>query len=133
MSVPRHRVFAYVDIEGSSRLSIPDKEAVQNDLAKMLDNACAEAGVTELDRADRGDGYLLVSLTEGVPLRDVVTAFAGKLDAALAARTVGETRLRLRLVVHHGEIFDGEYGWRGPDLDRAARLVDAVEVKEALK
>jgi len=133
MSDPRHHVFAYVDIEGSSRLSTPDKEQAQKDLAAMLEAACREAGVTQASWEDRGDGYLLVNLTDDVPLRTVVATFAGSLDDALTARTIGQTRLRLRLVVHHGEILRGERGWRGPDLDRAARLVDAPEIKSALK
>ena len=133
MPDPRHHIFAYVDIEGSSGLATPDKEQAQKDLAAMLETACAKAGVNGAAWEDRGDGYLLVSRADDVPLRTVVAAFAGSLDAALAARTVGQTRLRLRLIVHNGEILRGERGWRGPGLDHAARLVDAPEVKQALK
>ena len=63
----------------------------------------------------------------------MIEAFVLSVDAALAARTVGEIRLRVRLVVHHGEILSGEMGWRGPSLDRAARIVDAAEVKTTLR
>lgn len=132
MPEPRHHAFAYVDIEGSSRLSTPDKEAVQNDVANMLEEACAEAGVIDPAWEDRGDGYLLVCPADGIPLRTLVSALAGSLDAALASRTVGQTRLRLRLIVHHGEILRGDRGWRGPELDHAARLVDAAEIKATL-
>jgi class 3 adenylate cyclase len=132
MSELRHRVFAFADIEGSSRLSTPDKEQAQKDLAAMLETACAQAGIEKAAWDDRGDGCLLVSLTD-VPVRDVIASFAGSLDAALATRTVGETRLRVRLIVHQGDVLHGERGWRGPQLDRAARMVDATEVKAALK
>ncbi|MCY1141313.1 hypothetical protein OWR29_25225 [Actinoplanes sp. Pm04-4] len=132
MSEPRHHVFAYADIEGSSSLSTPDKEQVQKDLAAMLETACERAGMDNVDWEDRGDGYLLVSLGD-VPVRSVIESFASLVDAALAARTVGEIRLRVRVVVHQGEILRGEKGWRGPQLDRAARMVDASEVKAALR
>ncbi len=132
MSEPRHRVFVFADIEGSSQLSTPDKEQVQKDLAAMLETACSQAGIEQIAWGDRGDGYLLVSLTD-VPVRDVIACFAGSLDAALAARTVGETRLRVRVIVHQGDILCGEKGWRGPQLDRASRMVDATEIKSALK
>jgi class 3 adenylate cyclase len=128
----RHHVFAFADIEGSSRLSTPDKEQVQKDLAAMLDTACGQAGIEKAAWGDRGDGYLLVSLTD-VPVRDVIASFAVSLDAALATRTVSETRLRVRLIVHQGDILRGDKGWRGPQLDRASRMVDANEVKAALK
>jgi class 3 adenylate cyclase len=132
MSEPRHHIFAYADIEGSSRLSTPDKEQVQKDLAAMLDAACDRAGMENVHWGDRGDGYLLVSLTD-VPIRNVIEAFVGTVDTFLAARTVGIPRLRVRLIVHQGDILSGEKGWRGTQLDRAARMVDAAEVKAALK
>jgi class 3 adenylate cyclase len=132
MSEPRHHVFAYADIEGSSRLSTPDKEQVQKDLAAMLQTACDRAGMEEVHWGDRGDGYLIVSLTD-VPVRKVIESFAESVDTALAARNVGATRLRVRLIVHQGDILSGEKGWRGSQLDRAARMVDATEVKAALK
>jgi hypothetical protein len=132
MSELRHHVFAYADIEGSSGLSVPDKERVQNDLRTMLHQAVGKAGIEQVDWSDRGDGYLLVSLTE-IPVRDVIEGCANKIDEALAARTVGEVRLRIRLIVHQGDVLRGEHGWRGPALDRAARMVDAAEVKAALK
>jgi hypothetical protein len=132
MSELRHHVFAYADVESSSRLSVPDKERVQNDLRAMLEQALGKAGIERTDWSDRGDGYLLVSLTE-VPVRDVIECCATTIDEALAARTAGEVRLRIRLIVHQGDVLHGEHGWRGPALDRAARMVDAVEVKAALK
>ncbi|GAA2636763.1 hypothetical protein [Paractinoplanes durhamensis] len=132
MSELRHRVFAFADIEGSSRLSTPDKEQAQQDLASMLEAACSLAGVESRELEDRGDGYLLVSLTD-VPVRDVIESFASSVDGALSRRPVGMTRLRVRLTVHQGDVLLGARGWRGPQLDRAARMVDAVEVKAALK
>jgi class 3 adenylate cyclase len=129
---PQHHVFAFIDIEGSSRLSTPEKEQVQNDLAAMLEAASGRAGIESLAWEDRGDGYLVVSLTD-VPVRTVIESFAMSLDQALAARTIGATRLRVRTIVHQGDILSGERGWRGAELDRAARLVDAVEIKAALR
>jgi class 3 adenylate cyclase len=132
MSNFRHHVFAYADIEGSSRLSVPEKERVQNDLRTMLDQALVKAGVEKVDWSDRGDGCLLVSLTP-VPVREVIEYCATTIDQSIAARTVGDVRLRIRLIIHQGDILHGEHGWRGPALDRAARMLDAVEVKDALK
>jgi class 3 adenylate cyclase len=133
-SVPTHRVFVFTDTEGSSQLSIPDKEKTQQDVAAMLEEAILRAGwkAGETECEDRGDGYLLVGLVD-VPIRDVVAAFAESLDEALAARAVAQTPLRLRVVVHQGNILRGERGWRGPDLDHAARLISAPEVKATLK
>ena len=98
----------------------------------MLQTACGQAGIDNVAFEDRGDGYLVVSLTD-VPVRAVIASFAESLDAALAARTMGETRLRVRVIVHQGDILAGERGWRGRQLDRASRLVDATEIKSALK
>lgn len=132
MSAMRHHVFAFADIEGSSRLCVPDKERVQNDLRAMLQHALGKAGIEQIDWNDRGDGYLLVCLTE-IPVRQVIESCATTIDEALATRAVGNVPLRIRLIVHQGDLLRGKDGWRGPALDRAAGMVDATEVKAALK
>jgi hypothetical protein len=134
MSVPQHFSIVIVDIEDSGRLSIPEKLHVREYLYALLEQ-CREAGgiaEAEVTREDRGDGvYLLIDAS--ISKRLIVEAYLGTLDAALAARAAGETRLRLRMILHQGEIARDCEGSAGPALDQAFAMVDSPQLKSALK
>jgi class 3 adenylate cyclase len=98
-----------------------------------------ENGITAPHRdpfVDRGDGILtLIHPADDVPKTLLLSAVIPTLDRLLAehAERNPEQHLRLRAVVHEGEVhFDGR-GWFGEALDVAFRLLDAPEVKKRFR
>jgi hypothetical protein len=88
--------------------------------------------------ADRGDGVLLLVR----PYDDLPkTALLGRLVPVLAALLVKHNkatadpalRLRLRVVVHAGEVHVDGQGFYGEAIDIAIRLLDSTAVKTALR
>ena len=72
----------------------------------------------------------------------IVAAMSGGVDSSVAAALLAEhnaavaepaLRLRLRAVLHAGEIHDDGWGFYGEDLDVAFRLLNSPSVKKALK
>jgi hypothetical protein len=134
MAAPQHFTIVVVDVEASGSLSGPQKERIRADLYAILDAALKQSGITEeqVRAEDRGDGVFLL-VTADVSKRRLLDPFIRVLDDALRARTVGEPWLRLRLVVHPGEAIVDKQGSSGPALDEAFAMVDADELREALK
>lgn len=133
MEDQRHCSIVIADIEGSSALSGPAKRVVRKELYRILDAALQASGIAPASRSeeDRGDGvYVLVD--SGTPIRNLMDPFIAEMDRGLAARAVGDQQLRLRLVVHQGEVAFDEKGSMGQAVDRAFAMLDAPEAKEAL-
>ncbi len=59
-----------------------------------------------------------------------LTALLAEHNAAVAEP---EQRMRLRAVVHAGEVHDDEWGFYGDDIDVAFRLLEAPTVKRVLR
>ena len=108
---------------------------------ELLDRALAEAGFAarHLERlTDRGDGVLiLIRPHDDLPktvllsrLIPILTALLVRYNAAVAWPTL---QMRLRAVVHAGEVHDDGNGFYGEDLDVAFRLLDSPSVKRALQ
>ncbi|RSM37000.1 hypothetical protein DMB66_59800 [Actinoplanes sp. ATCC 53533] len=134
MGVPQHFSIVILDVEGSGELSGPEKKQVREDLYAILRRALELSGIgtASLRSEDRGDGvYLLVSAE--VSKRLLVEPFIGAVDAELAERRVGQPGLRLRLVVHHGEVLLDEEGSSGRAVDTAFAMVDSPQLREALR
>ena len=88
--------------------------------------------------ADRGDGVLiLIKPHDDVPKTVLLGLFIPVLAALLAEHNATVTRpalrMRLRAVVHAGEVHDDGKGFYGEDLDVAFRLLEAQKVKGALR
>ncbi len=134
MTVPQHFSIVVVDVEASGSLSGPEKERVRADLYAILEGALKRSGITDeqVRIEDRGDGVFLL-VTADVSKRLLLDPLVGVFDDGLRARTVGEPLLRLRLAVHHGEVILDAHGSSGPALDEAFAMVDADELKVALK
>jgi hypothetical protein len=134
MAAPQHFSIVVLDVEASGSLSGPEKEKIRADLYAILDGALEQSGITEeqVHAEDRGDGVFLL-VTADVSKRRLLDPLIRVLDDALRARTVGEPWLRLRLVVDHGEAILDEHGSSGPALDEAFAMVDADELRAALK
>lgn len=143
-SRPRHRAIVAVDIEASTARTNPAKALQRRVTYELLGRALKAAGVAagHCDpMVDRGDGVLvLVRPVDEAPktvlLDPLIPALRTLLAEHNAQRTVRdrpEWRLRLRMVVHAGEVhFDGN-GHFGEALDIAFRLLDAPALKRRLR
>jgi class 3 adenylate cyclase len=136
---PRHRSILAVDIEGSTARTNTAKAGLRAAMYALLEESMVVSGIGELYRdplVDRGDGILaLIHPVDDVPktlLLSMVIPTLGELLVEHAARNPDQ-HLRLRAVVHAGEVhYDGR-GCFGEALDVAFRLLDAPEVKEVLR
>jgi len=136
-----HRSIVAVDVEGSTRRTNPERGELRRILYALLDQALAETGInaSHLEPLiDRGDGVLvLIRPHDDVPktalIGVLVPELAALLDEHNAAIADLALRMRLRAVIHAGEIHDDGRGFYGEDLDLAFRLLDAPKVKRALR
>jgi len=108
---------------------------------ELFDAALRSAGITAQRRdrfADRGDGMLALidpadqALLLSFALPALSRLLAGY-NASLPDPAGRDRRLRVRVVVHCGNVHDDDNGCFGEALDIAFRLLDAPSVKEALK
>ncbi len=140
-AAPVYRSIVAVDLEGSTKRTNPVKGELRRTLYDLLGRALEAAGISEdhlEPLTDRGDGVLvLIRPHDDVPK----TVLFGRLIPTLttllleynAAVTHPALSLRLRAVVHAGEVhYDGR-GFFGEDLDVAIRLLDSRPVKLALR
>ncbi|HEV2931524.1 MAG TPA: hypothetical protein VGY96_00170 [Streptosporangiaceae bacterium] len=138
---PVHRSIVAVDVEGSTRLTNPAKGKIRRVLYDLLEQALKAAGIGPRhleELADRGDGVLiLIRPYDDVPktilFGRLIPALAGLLAEHNASVAEPELRLRLRAVVHAGEVHDDGRGFYGDDIDVAFRLLNSPAVKRALK
>ena len=138
---PMYRSMVAVDLEGSTKRTNLVKGELRRILYDLLGRTLEAAGISEehLERlTDRGDGVLvLVRPHDDVPKTVLLGRLVPMLTALLleynAAVTQPTMSLRLRVVVHAGEVHDDGRGFFGEDLDVAIRLLDARPVKRALK
>jgi class 3 adenylate cyclase len=141
---PRHRAVVALDIEGSTSRPDPVKAELRRKLYEAFDAALLEAGIRQQYRdrfIDRGDGILAlihpvdqapktVLLQTAIPvLSNLLTEYNTSLPRASRA----QRQLRIRVVVHAGEIHYDANGCFGEALDIAFRLLDAAHVKKALQ
>jgi hypothetical protein len=138
---PVHRLIFAVDIEGSTERTNPAKGELRRILYDLLDRALEAAGIgaRHLEPlTDRGDSVLiLIKPHDDVPktlllgqLVPIMTSLLAEHNATVARP---ELRVRLRAVVHAGEIHEDDKGFYGDDLDAAFRLLEAPSLKKALK
>jgi hypothetical protein len=138
---PVHRSIIVLDLEDSTKRSNPAKGEVRRVLYDLLGRALAAVAVTgnRLEQMiDRGDGVLvLVRPHDDVPktvlLERMIPLLATLLAAHNARAAQPSVRMRLRVVLHAGEVHADERGWYGEAIDVAVRLLDAPPVKQALK
>ncbi|MCW2884832.1 MAG: hypothetical protein QOE54_6039 [Streptosporangiaceae bacterium] len=145
-SLPIHRSILAVDIEKSTSplRTNPVKEELRRQVYRLLDMAMTNAGIEDrhLDPfEDRGDGVLaLIHPVDEIPKTLLLNPFVPVLarllldyNAELPPGEEGRLGLRLRVVVHAGEVhYDGR-GYFGEELDVACRLLDAPRVKKSLR
>ena len=133
-----------VDIESSTTRTNPVKAELRNKIYDVFEQALHTAGIGPRNRdpfTDRGDGILaLIHPVDQAPktvlLNVAVPALARLLADHNSSQPVArrpERRLRLRAVLHAGEIHYDDNGCFGEALDVAFRLLDAAPVKKRLQ
>lgn len=136
---PHHRTIFAVDIEGSTTRNNADKANLRDDMYSIVEECLCANGITERFRdpfVDRGDGILtLIHPVDDVPKTLLLAGVVPVLASLLAEheRSSPRPRLRLRAVLHAGEVHSDARGHFGEALDLAFRLLDAPEVKQVFK
>lgn len=139
--VPVYRMIIAVDLEGSTTRTDPVKGELRRVMYDLLRHCMGVVGITgdRLDYLhDRGDGVLvLVRAHDAVP-KTVLLDWLVPLLAAMLAQYNAQVahpalRMRLRAVVHAGEVYSDSRGCYGETVDVAVRLLEAPPVKRTLK
>jgi HD domain-containing protein len=138
---PRRRVIVALDIESSTTRPDPVKAKFRTMLYELFDAALRSAGVSARRRdqyIDRGDGLLaLIDPADQVLLFNLVIPVFTQLltgyNASLPHPDCRDRQLRVRIVMHAGNVHDDDNGCFGEALDIAFRLLDAPRAKMALK
>jgi hypothetical protein len=133
-------IFA-VDLEGSTMRTNPVKGELRRVMYELLARSLEAVGITgnRLERLiDRGDGALvLIRPHDDVPktvlLGRLVPLLATLLTEYNGRAAQPAVRIRLRVVVHAGEVQEDRQGFYGEAIDVAIRLLDSRSVKRALK
>ena len=135
---PQHRTIFGVDVEGSTERSNTAKAVYRRSLYELVEAALHEAGIDGAIREDIdcGDGVMvLVHPVAEAPKTVLLDTVAPALSAMLAERNAQnpDHRLRLRAVLHAGEIHFDQRGCFGEALDLAFRLLNATGTKRELR
>jgi hypothetical protein len=142
--LPHYRAIIALDIERSTSRPNPIKGELRNKTYELFEMALRAAGIGRRhhDRfVDRGDGILaLIRPVDQAPkallLNQVVPFFSRLLaeyNAGLSRHSQPQRQLRMRVVMHAGEVHYDANGCYGESLDVAFRLLDAARVKRALR
>lgn len=136
---PRHRAILAVDIERSTARTNTSKAFLRKVMYDLVEGALQAGGITEEHRdplINCGDGVLvLVRPVDQIPKTLLLNPVIPVLSDLLAdhnAHHPGQ-ELRLRAVVHAGELHYDRQGCFGEALDIAFRLLNAPETKTALR
>jgi tetratricopeptide (TPR) repeat protein len=136
---PTHQSVVAFDVEGFSDPYRDDtaRAAVRAGVYRVVQESFAAAGIPweMCVQADRGDGAIVV-VPPDISKVLLLDPLLGSLSAALTGhnRVVRlAERIRLRLAVHAGEVAMDQHGLSGTDLVVACRLLDAEELRAALR
>jgi class 3 adenylate cyclase len=110
----------------------------------LSDEALRSAGIRRWHRdrfTDRGDGILALihpvdQAPKAIVLKTAIPAFSQMLteyNASLPRASRPQRQLRVRVVMHAGEVHYDASGCFGEALDIAFRLLDAAHIKKALQ
>ncbi|CAM4294715.1 tetratricopeptide repeat protein [Kibdelosporangium persicum] len=136
---PTHQSVIAFDVEGFSDPYRDDsaQAAIRSAVYRLVQESFASAGIPwdACLHEDRGDGAIVVvppEISKVLLLDPLLSALCASLvdynrDTRLAER------IRLRLAVHAGEITTDEHGLSGTDVVVVCRLLDAEELKVALR
>jgi class 3 adenylate cyclase len=142
--LPLYRAIVALDIESSTTRPNPVKGELRDKAYELFDMALCTAGIDQRYRdrfVDRGDGILaLIHPVDQAPkallLNRVVPLLSRLLaeyNTSLPRHSQPQRQLRIRVVIHAGEVHYDANGCFGEALDVAFRLLDAARVKRALR
>jgi hypothetical protein len=142
--MPCYRTIVALDIESSTSRPDPVKAELRNKTYELFETALCSAGIRKRHRdkfIDRGDGVLaLIHPVDQAPKALLLTCAIpalGRLltdyNASLPPPGRWQRQLRVRVVMHAGEVRRDANGCFGEALDIAFRLLDAVRVKMTLR
>jgi signal transduction histidine kinase len=136
---PEHRVILAIDIQGFGRLERNNLARCQmrTGLHRALGKALSAARIAPgyIEQAEYGDG-ILVLLSPLVSKARLLHPFLPRLLSGLArynSTASDAARLRVRVVIHAGELVRDAHGITGEDLILAYRLLDADIVRASLR
>ncbi|MGW3994934.1 effector-associated domain 2-containing protein [Amycolatopsis sp. NPDC004772] len=134
-----HKTIMAVDIAGYNdpQRTTAHRLVVHEGFWKIMRTAFAEAGIPwdTLFRENTGDGVMIHLPTE-VAKADLVAGLPDRMLAELRRYNevhAAEANVRLRVALHAGEVYQGSHGTISDANSFAFRLLDATEVKVALK
>jgi tetratricopeptide (TPR) repeat protein len=133
-----HRTILAVDVEkfGDPSRTNVHQVSVRKGLYGALHRSFACSGIpwNACHAEDRGDGALIL-IPPQVPKNLLAAAVPAELAAALAehnATAARQARIRLRAVVHAGEVRLDDYGAAGASIIMAFRLLESAVLRSAL-
>jgi tetratricopeptide (TPR) repeat protein len=133
-----HRTILVVDVGGfgDRRRTNPRQVAVRDGLYRVLRQALHAADIQwgDCHREDRGDGVFILAPAD-VPKARFVESMLDALVAALRGYNTAhpaEEQIRLRMVLHAGEVTYDDHGVTSTAINLAFRLLDAAPLKAAL-
>lgn len=145
-SQPVHRSILCIDIEGSTAAlrTNPIRQELRSQVYRMLAAAMSHTGIDGRwcdPFEDRGDGVLvLMHPVDELPKTLLLSRLVPKLAHQLVEYNAGvppadrpRLGLRLRVVVHAGEIHRDDNGYFGEAVDLACRLLDSQKLKRCLR
>ena len=138
---PLYRSIIAFDLEESTLRTNPVKGELRRVMYDLLGHSLEAVSVTgdRLEQlTDRGDGVLVLirphdEVPKTVLLDRLIPVLATLLAEYNAQAAQPALRMRLRVVVHAGEVHLDQRGCYGAAIDVAIRLLDSQRVKRALK
>ncbi|HEY0689414.1 MAG TPA: hypothetical protein VGD71_10260 [Kribbella sp.] len=128
---PCHRAIVAVDMENSTARTDTAKAVLRRRLYEVVETALRTADIQDDVRdplIDRGDGILAL-IHPIVPK----TVLLNTVIPALHQQLIQHRDLRLRAVVHAGEVLYDDRGCFGESVDLSFRLLDASALKNLLR
>lgn len=135
---PRQRIILAVGMVPPKACSNFAMGVLRSAMIELVDRALVDSGVTPdfRDRpVDRGDWLIvLIHPTDRVPKTWLLTKLVPRLSELVAHRNSGQYyELRLRVVIHPGDVTCDELGWFGEDIDIATGLLTAPALEDRLR
>ncbi|MFF4219616.1 nucleotidyl cyclase domain-containing protein [Streptomyces nondiastaticus] len=136
MAEPSNKTILLMDVEKSGGRRDTEQAVVRHMLYAVLHETLSAASIepTEYRSEDRGDG-VFVLIDPSVPKPALLRALLTTAPERLASnnRLASEAaQIRLRIVVHTGEVALDDFGAVGGDVVHAFRLLDSTALREAL-
>jgi class 3 adenylate cyclase len=142
--LPHYRAIVALDIERSTSRPNAIKAELRNKTYELFEIALRTAGIHKRHRdrfIDQGDGILALihpvdQVPKGLLLNRAIPVLNRLLidyNASLPRPSQPQRQLRIRVVMHAGEVHYDANGCFGEALDVAFRLLGAARVKKALR